>query len=791
MKLMVVESPNKIKKIESILGNGWKVAASVGHVRDLPKHAIGLEAPDFALQYEYIPAVQVQGGKTFPGGKDRVDRIRALLDQADAIYLATDPDREGEAIAWHLKDALGLEEGDYKRITFDAITEHAIHSALTHARKIDVALVQAQEARRALDRLVGYMVSPLLSNMLGQNLSAGRVQSVAVRLVVDLERRIQAFKKTHHFGAVVQFDGDAWKAEWDTQPFITDDVPYVLDEALATAAAACRQFTVLQSSTDTAREPPPPCFSTSLLLQAASVTLKRDPELTAKDAQKLFEQGAITYIRTDNTNISDEAINEVRAFAEEKGWKLPAAPRKFKAKAGAQEAHEAIRPTHIDVLEAGEDEHQRELYALIWQRTIASQLADALYRVNSVFLEATDGVRPFRFNAKGRTLIEPGWRVLTAKDAVEDKADDEANDNAGTVPVLDVGSAKQADGGELLRKVTRPPARFTKASLIKRLENEGIGRSATYPAIMSNIMQRGYLVENKRLLTPTETGIVLVGLLVKAGFKFMELAFTRDLEAQLDRIAEGERGYLDVVAPAYGQLQAELEAIERGGDFKPRFACPKCGAGLRKFQKPGKLPVWFCTDKECGTFLDDANGEPVERKEYPCPKCGSSLRRYKKKTGGIGWFCTGDECKTFMDDEKGAPVAPKEHPCPKCGAPLRRFQKKNKETGKIIKGAFAWVCTGDECKTFMDDEKGAPVATKTAPCPSCGKPMIRRHGWHGYWWGCSGFKDGCKVTMDDKNGKPIPKRTQASSAPARHIMAAPTPVRRIMATSTQQVRIPK
>lgn len=761
MKLMVVESPNKIKKIESILGDDWKVVASVGHVRDLPKREIGIEEPDFVLQYEFIPPVTFQG-RTFPGGEDRVNRIRGLLNKAEIIYLATDPDREGEAIAWHLKDALGLDEDDYERVTFDEITAPAIRAAITKARKIDSNLVYAQEARRALDRIVGYLVSPLVSNLLGQNLSAGRVQSVAVRLVVDLERQILAFKKTNHFGAAVTFDGGKWKAEWDTKPFVTDEAPYVLDEALAKQAADCRQFKVLDSGTEKKREAPPSPFSTSLLLQAASVTLKRDPEQTAKDAQKLFEQGVITYIRTDGVNISTEAAAEVRAYAEGKGWALPEKPRQFKAKGGAQEAHEAIRPTSIDVLEAGEDEHQRKLYALIWQRTVASQLADAHYKVNSVTLEAVDSTQPFQFKAKGRTLVEQGWRVLTAKDAVEDKAD-EGDEVGGAVPVLDAGSSKTADSGELLKKATKAPSRYTKASLIKKLETEGIGRPATYPAIMSNIMARGYLVEDKRYLVPTETGKTLVEHLMKAGFEFMELAFTRDMEAQLDQIADGQRDYLDVVAPAYRQLQSELAAVASGGDFKPRFACPKCSAGLRKFQKPGKLPVWYCTNDDCKTFLDDLNGQPVERKEHPCPKCETTLRRYKKKAGGIGWFCPTDDCKTFLDDENGLPVEPKAYPCPKCETPLRRYQKKNKETGKPVKGSFGWFCPTDDCKTFLDDEKGKPVAVKTSPCPSCGKLMYRRKGPHGYWWGCSGYKDGCKVVMDDKAGKPVPRQAKKTA----------------------------
>ncbi|MDP1770966.1 MAG: DNA topoisomerase, partial [Methylobacter sp.] len=345
MKLMVVESPNKIKKLETILGSEWKVVASVGHIRDLPRKELGIEQPGFTLNYEYIPSASANG-RTFPGGEERVDRIRKEAGKAEMVYLASDPDREGEAIAWHLKEALDLGETDYLRVTFDAITNDVIRNALTKARKIDYNLVHAQEARRALDRMYGYLVSPLLSNMLGMSLSAGRVQSPAVRLVVDQSRRIKAFRKTMHFGAVVIFDGDTWQAEWNTKPFISEDNPYILDEALATRVAACRQFKITESDSGQAKQSPPPPFSTSLLLQAASVSLKFDPEITAKLAQKLFEQGAITYIRTDSVNFSAEAIAEIRDFAEGKGWPLPSKPRKFKAKGDAQEAHEAIRPTH-------------------------------------------------------------------------------------------------------------------------------------------------------------------------------------------------------------------------------------------------------------------------------------------------------------------------------------------------------------------------------------------------------------------------------------------------------------
>lgn len=721
MKLMVVESPNKVKKIESFLGAGWRVVASVGHIRDLPPRQLGIEPPDFRLQYEFIPPVK-NGERTFPGGKERVDKIRALVKQADMVYLATDPDREGEAIAWHLKESLGLGENDYVRIAFDEITEQAVKKAIQCGRKIDHALVRAQEGRRALDRIVGYKVSPLLSDMLAERLSAGRVQSVAVRLVVDQERAIQAFRKTDHFGAAVSFDGGAWKAEWDTSPFVTDEAPYVLDRALAQSAADCRQFRVLESSTKEVRRAPPSPFSTSLMLQAASVTLKLDPEVTTRAAQRLFEQGLITYIRTDGVNISDEAAVEIRGYATAQGWKVPDAPRTYKAKGGAQEAHEAIRPTHIEQHEAGQDETERQLYRLIWQRTVASQLADARYSVNQVLLEATDGPQPFRFRAKGQTLIDPGWRVLTGKDAIEEQEAEE--DQSGRVPALEQGATMPADGGDLLLKATKAPSRFTKASLIARLEKEGIGRPATYAAIMANIMQRGYLEEQKRFLVPTAVGCTIVDHLVKGCFGFIALDFTREMEAQLDQVAEGQLDYLDVVAPAYELLEAEIQAVRESGQFKPRHACPKCSAALRRFQRKDKAtgkPIrgaygWACTNGDCKTFLDDDKGNPVEVKQAPCPDCGKPMYR-RKGANGFWWACSGyPDCNTTRPDANGKPGEARANNlredvrCPVCDKPTRYLSGKSAKTKK----AYSFFsCSDRECKgTVPADKHGNPQLAK-------------------------------------------------------------------------------
>ncbi|MEA5249890.1 DNA topoisomerase [Xanthomonas fragariae] len=792
MKLMVVESPNKVEKISSYLGDGWTVMASYGHIRDLPQREFGISKPGFVMQYEYLPATKV-GDRTFPGSEQRVAKIRKEAAKADVVYLATDPDREGEAISWHLKEALNLREDDYERVTFTEITPKAIQAAISCVRRIDMNLVHAQEGRRALDRFVGYMVSPLLSDMLGMNLSAGRVQSVAVRLVVDLERRIAAFRSTAHFGAAVSFDngaGGKWTAQWDTKPYVSEDQPYVLDEALAAKASQSRQFEVLESKTEEKFERPPSPLSTLGMLRAASVVLKMDSEATTKAAQKLYEAGHITYIRTDSVNLSDDAADHVCSYAVAQGLAIPPSVRKWREKKTAQGGHaDAVRPTHMELEDAGTDDAQRALYRLIHLRTLVSQLPDAEYSVNTVRLRATDR-DGFEYVARGRTLTVPGWRGLLRTDAVAEDDEDASNEGAdGQVPRLAVGSDARAISGELLKKKTEPPRRYTESSLLKKLEDEGIGRPATFASIMKNIMSRAYVAYDKKHLVPTNIGELLVDNLLRANFAFMELGFTRDLEVQLDTIADGEASYLDVVEPAYTQLNQELVRIATSGDFTPRFKCPKCGSGMRRYAKAGRPPFWRCTapaDEDgvvCGHYMDDDKGKPVERASHPCPKCGQTMRRFKRKTGaGLVWVCPSETCETFLDDVGGKPIGI--HTCPKCTAPMRRYQKTDRETGKP-KGGHGWFCTVETCKTFMDDNNGKPLAIKTAPCPKCGKPMYRRKGDYGWWWGCSGFRDGCKTIMDDDKGKPVPKgsgaargATKGTSAPKRKPAAKPKVKRR-------------
>lgn len=581
MNLMIVESPNKVKKIRAILGPGWDVAPSVGHIRDLPQRGWVPTVPDYTLQYTYTER-----------GENVVKELIQRARRADAVYLATDPDREGEAIAWHLKETLGLKH--YHRITFDAITQDVIRAALQAPRTLDMALVHSQEARRAADRLVGYRVSPILSRQTGiAGLSAGRVQTVAVRLVVERQREIEKFEPITHFGAVAEFEAGKWSAIWDTTPFLAKDQKYILDKAVAEEAAQSKRFRVIASETKPARQAPPAPFTTATLLQAASVKLGFKPDQTAQLAQQLFAQGLITYHRTDSQNFSVEAIEEIRSYAQNERLPLPPSPRRWRTKDGAQEAHEAIRPTHCDVRGAGEDTAQQRLYSLIWERALASQLADAEYSVNKLTLESQETSRPFLFDATGRTLTAPGWRTLTAQDATDESQDDDDEANNGNVPALATGTTIEASSMRVLDRRTKPPKAYTQAGLIKKLESEGIGRPSTYAEILRKILKYEYVVEGKKVLSATDLGCLLIDSLT-GKFRFVEYDYTRALEQELDNIASGSQQYRAVVSSLDAKLDDELAQLHivpqpRMATHRPvggtpaaavtKILCPKCRQG--------------------------------------------------------------------------------------------------------------------------------------------------------------------------------------------------------------------
>jgi len=637
MKIFIVESPGKVKKIQGFLGSDWKVVASVGHVRDLPVKGIGVKAPHFKPEYEATER-----------GQDVLKRIAPLVKNAEAVYLATDPDREGEAIAWHLMDALKLKNA--KRITYTEITAKAIKAALAHPRSIDMDLVAAQEGRRVLDRLCGYMVSGPLSDLAAERLSAGRVQSPAVRLVVERENEIKNFVVTKHFGAELLFKDD-WKAVW--KPVLPNGQTYMLDLALAEKAAATRSLRVASYEESETKSAPPAPFTTSTLQQAASTALKFGPKQTMQLAQRLYEAGHITYMRTDSPNISKDAENEARAYCEAQGWPVVKTPRHWKAKGEAQEAHEAIRPTHIEVEAAGETGDERALYRLIRLRTLAAMLADAIYAVRTV--QMTGG--GFEYEARGRTLAFAGWKILTAQDQTEEQEDAEPDN---PIPALKAGMTLQALSGEVVYKQTKPPARFTEASLVKELERRGIGRPSTYAAILDTILTRQYLEVQKRFLVPTILGEKVVSGL-RGRFSFIEYDFTKTMEQSLDDIAERKANYQEVVSLAHDQLSQELRTLAK----QTGKICPDCGKPLRRNTKPGQWDFWGCTGYPSCRYSENIGTTPVSpvsssatqgnKKSVSagdptpvCPKCGKSMVRRK---GAYGEFygCSGyPGCKEIV-----------------------------------------------------------------------------------------------------------------------------------------------
>ena len=573
MILLIVESPNKIAKLRPLVGPGFRIAASFGHLRDLPVQG------DLAIDF--------QGGRVLPHyqplekGARAIAELTSLARVCDEVWLATDPDREGEAIAWHITQIIGQHR--YRRVAFHAITAAAVKQALASPRDLDQHLVDAQQARRVLDRVVGWLVSPTLRGLSREAKSAGRVQSVALRLVAERELEIRKFNAIDHFVLAAKLERSG-----SPPPFTARLVTWkgeALGTRLTDAAVAersvewCRKQAWRVHACDrreVERRAPPP-FTTATVQQAASVQLGLRPDATMKLLQSLFEDGRITYHRTDSVVLDPEAIAAARAIiaASYKPAYLPKAPVVHATKSvSAQEAHEAIRPTHP---ESGADSGAGEaadLYRLIWNRFIACQMANGRDQQTTIDVAVAPGTwqgGPMGvFQAKGVVVLFDGWRKLTA-DATEEKKkrrtkgeDDEAEDDA--LPLLDPGDDLTLLGLEAAKRTTRPPPRFTQASLIKRLEKEGIGRPSTYAAIMGTLLARTYVTDLKRMLHATDLGLTVNGFLTKryAG-NFIELDYTRRMEEELDRIARGEASWEPAVTTAAQGVLALARAAGLGG----------------------------------------------------------------------------------------------------------------------------------------------------------------------------------------------------------------------------------
>ena len=676
--LVIVESPAKAKTITKFLGRGFTVKASMGHVRDLPKSQFGVDIED-GFRPKYIT---VRGqGKT-------LQELRKAVAKADRVYLATDPDREGEAISWHLSEVLNLDKEKAKRIEFHEITKKAVQNAIQNPRAIDQNLVDAQQTRRILDRLVGYKLSPLLWSKVKRGLSAGRVQSVALRLICDREQEINEFVPEEYWSItarLVPAEGPSAGEVFEAKLYRLDGKKVAItngDEAAAVVKSLeASDFRVAEVVRKERRRNPAPPFTTSTLQQEASRRLGFTAKKTMSIAQQLYEGldiegegtvGLITYLRTDATRVSEEAQEEARKYIEECYGKAyrPERPYQYKSRAGAQAAHEAIRPTSVartpELVKDSLKRDQYRLYRLIWERFIASQMAPAVLDTVTVDVEAGRGV----FRATGSIVKFPGFMTVYSE-----RRDDEANEaDSVALPELEVGQVLRRLAIEPKQHFTQPPPRYTEAMLVKTLEELGIGRPSTYVQIIDTIQRRGYVALVDKRFEPTELGKIIVELLKEHFPDIVDVEFTANLETQLDRIEEGELEWRRVLDSFYQPFERALrqarEAIEEVDiqDEVTDVVCESCGRNMVvKWGRFGKFLA-------CPGFPECRNTRPLlEEIGVPCPKCGSPLVERRSRRGRTFYGCSAYPGCEFTSWRR--PIARR---CPKCGSLMTEVARKTK-----------------------------------------------------------------------------------------------------------------
>ena len=697
--LVVVESPAKARTISRILGRDYTIAASKGHVRDLPKGNLGID-----VENGFVPSYAVMRTKS-----SVVKELKALGKNAEAIYLATDPDREGEAISWHLVNATGWdkEPKQLRRVVFHEITEPAIKEAFEHSRDLDQDLINAQQARRILDRLVGYQLSPLLWKKVQRGLSAGRVQSVALRLVVEREREVEAFvpreywsieaalaKEGEKFGATLHsLKGERKKLEIPDEAHARQ-----IERELAGAS-----YSVAKAKTDEKRRRPAPPFTTSTLQQEAGRKLRFPAKKTMVLAQQLYEGlpvgnqgpvGLITYMRTDSTSLAGSAVEEARQYIGERFGKeyLPKDSRAFRTRSkGAQEAHEAIRPTSVqrspESLKSHLNGDQMRLYDLIWRRMLACQMADYIYDATTVDVEASksDAQAAYILRATGVRAKFMGFVVL-----YQEGQDDANAEEGGPLPSLAVGDALQCLGLESKQHFTQPPPRYTEASLVKMLEEKGIGRPSTYAPILSTLVDRNYVTKERNRLQPTVLGTAVSDLLTSFFPNVMDVDFTAHMEDELDDIARGERAWVPMLESFYGPFKQTLdEAQEKMPRVKVEEptdeVCEECASPM--VIKTGRFGRFMA----CSTFPDCRNTKPIlKRTGVECPKCaGDIVERRSKAKGRLFYGCSNYPACDFSVVQRPLP-----EPCPECGGLM------------VSRGRNEGRCT----KCAWEGEPSAPVA---------------------------------------------------------------------------------
>ncbi len=692
--LVIVESPSKAKTIGKYLGPDYIVKASMGHLRDLPKSVMGVDLETF--DPKYIPV---------KGKESIISELRSAAKGVSTVYLATDPDREGEAISWHLKELLKLPEENTHRVTFNEITQRVVRESIANPRRIDMDLVDAQQARRILDRIVGYQLSPLLWKKVRRGLSAGRVQSVATRLVVDRENEIRAFVPKEYWSLDVKLQRMGKAGSFLARYYGSPKKRELENEEMVDAILrdiSGRPFTVTNVKKGEKKRSASPPFTTSTLQQEASRKLNMTPKRTMAIAQQLYEGvdvagegtlGLITYMRTDSLRLSDEAMAAAADFIQMRYGKdyYYGKFHTFKTKSNAQDAHEAIRPTHVELdperIAHSLTKDQYRLYKLIWSRFLASQMANAVFDTVSIDTECQGHV----FRSSHQSMRFAGFI------AVYEEGKDEEDEAVGSaLPDLQVGEQASVLDTKKEQHFTQPPARFTEASLVKAMEEKGVGRPSTYASIISTILDREYVIKKEKHLEPTPLGEVVNGLMVDRFNDIIDVEFTANMEQKLDAVEDGKQEWKTLLAEFYGQFHQEMDAAEvalEGVRLKvpeevTEEVCDVCGRNL--VIKTGRFGRFLA----CPGFPECKFTKPiVERMPGRCPKCGGGMLKRKSKRGFTYYACENYKDCGFMSWD-----VPTEEDCPACGHSL--FKKSGK-------GRMKPFCINETCPNFLpEDQRG-------------------------------------------------------------------------------------
>ncbi len=770
--LVIVESPAKAKTINKFIGKDYVVKASVGHVRDLPKSELGVDEETFEPTYQILE------------GKEKVvSELRAAAKKADTIYIASDPDREGEAIGWHVLNLLGTEGKKVRRILFHEITKNAVRRAIEHPTDIDMNKVNAQQARRVLDRLVGYKLSPLLWDKVRRGLSAGRVQSVAMKMIVDREEGIKAFKAEEYwtFAAKLSatnpppFMARLAKVESKKADITNEPQARVIEAALKSGP-----FTVESIARKEKKQSAAPPVITSTLQRTAYNRFKYPVKRTMQIAQKLYEGkelgsfglvGLITYMRTDSVRISEEALTEVRQYIAIKYGAdiVPEKPNFYRVKkaAQAQEAHEAIRPTSLehdpDTIKDFLTREEYNIYKLIWDRFVASQMKPALFDVTDV--DIRNG--PYTLRASGEVLKFPGF-LAVFQDAAADEEDEEKAENGKALPAMTEGEVLKLVDLETKQNFTQPPPRYTEATLVKALEDNGIGRPSTYGQILTTIQARDYTYKHDGKFHPTQLGMVVTKLLKQSFGDIIDETYTARLEEELDEIEEGKiewtsalREFNEKFTRDLARAGKEMVEVKHAG-VETDEKCENCGAPMAiKFGRFGEFLA--CTNyPECKTTREMAKGHAAEAEAegeaIVCDKCGKPMQLKRSRFGQF-YACTGyPECKNTKDPRlmKVNISAEPQPPCEICGKEMVL------KSGRY--GPF-YSCSGyPECKNIrkLNGAKSTPPKPTGVKCPSCSEgELVERRSRRGIFYSCSRYPK-CDFAL---NNRPVARECPKCHAP--------------------------